>query len=112
MTEVEALLRPADVAVDGSQKRSRLWTELLHSGDRDLWRLVPAAGRLSARCSRRCSRRTIPTAQSLADRLQPPMFFGGNVHHIFGTDQLGRDLLSRMFDGARVTDAGRDRRGR
>ena len=39
-----------------------------------------------------------PTAQSLADRLQPPFGFGGRW---FGTDGLGRDLLARIIIGAR-----------
>lgn len=39
-----------------------------------------------------------PTAQSLADRLQPPFGFGGRW---FGTDGLGRDLLARIIVGAR-----------
>lgn len=38
-----------------------------------------------------------PTAQSLADRLQPPIGFGGRW---FGTDGLGRDLLARIIAGA------------
>jgi peptide/nickel transport system permease protein len=36
--------------------------------------------------------------QSLADRLAPP-----SGTHILGTDQLGRDLLSRIIHGARVS---------
>lgn len=39
-----------------------------------------------------------PTAQSLADRLEPPFGFGGRW---FGTDGLGRDLLARIITGAR-----------
>lgn len=39
-----------------------------------------------------------PTAQSLADRLQPPVGFGGQW---LGTDGLGRDLLARILVGAR-----------
>ncbi len=39
-----------------------------------------------------------PNAQSLADRLQPP-----SAAHWFGTDELGRDILSRLIFGARVT---------
>lgn len=39
-----------------------------------------------------------PTAQSLADRLHPPVGFGGRS---FGTDGLGRDLLARIIVGAR-----------
>ncbi len=38
-----------------------------------------------------------PSAQSLADRLQPPVGFGGAR---FGTDGLGRDLLARLVTGA------------
>jgi peptide/nickel transport system permease protein len=44
-----------------------------------------------------------PTKQSLRDRLQPPIWWGGTTEHLFGTDQLGRDLFSRMLYGARVT---------
>ncbi len=39
-----------------------------------------------------------PTAQDSAAVLQPP---GG--HHLLGTDSLGRDLLSRVIYGARVS---------
>lgn len=41
-----------------------------------------------------------PTQISLADRLQPP-----SRAHWLGTDQLGRDILSRMLHAARVTIA-------
>ncbi|HEV7720169.1 MAG TPA: ABC transporter permease [Iamia sp.] len=44
-----------------------------------------------------------PTAQQLSDRLQPPLLWGGSGDHILGTDQLGRDLLSRIIDGTRVS---------
>jgi ABC-type dipeptide/oligopeptide/nickel transport system permease subunit len=44
-----------------------------------------------------------PTKQDLRNRLQPPIWWGGTTEHILGTDQLGRDLLSRMLFGARVT---------
>lgn len=39
-----------------------------------------------------------PTAQDLTARLQ-----GMSREHIFGTDQLGRDVLSRMIYGARIS---------
>jgi len=45
-----------------------------------------------------------PLDQSLRDRLKPPIWHeGGTAAHLFGTDQLGRDIFSRMIDGARVS---------
>ncbi len=39
-----------------------------------------------------------PDAQALSERLKPP---GGG--HLLGTDDLGRDILSRLIHGARVS---------
>ncbi len=39
-----------------------------------------------------------PTAQSLTDRLQPP-----SAAHWLGTDELGRDIYSRIVYGSRLT---------
>jgi peptide/nickel transport system permease protein len=39
-----------------------------------------------------------PLAQNLSERLQPP-----STSHWFGTDQIGRDLYSRVIYGARIT---------
>ena len=45
-----------------------------------------------------------PTEQSLADKLIPPIWQeGGNPKYLLGTDLLGRDLLTRLFYGARVS---------
>lgn len=44
-----------------------------------------------------------PNAQDLLARNQPPAFAGGNWDHVLGTDHLGRDLLSRLMYGARVS---------
>lgn len=40
-----------------------------------------------------------PNAQDLAGRTQPPFSPG----HVFGTDELGRDILSRLIHGARIS---------
>ncbi len=45
-----------------------------------------------------------PVAMSLPDRLKPPFWIdGGSTRHILGSDQLGRDILSRIVHGARVS---------
>jgi len=45
-----------------------------------------------------------PTEQSLPDKLMPPAWQeGGSARHLLGTDLLGRDVLSRLVYGARVS---------
>jgi len=45
-----------------------------------------------------------PTAQDLTARLAPPFWAHGNVPgHLLGTDSLGRDVLSRIIYGARIS---------
>jgi len=45
-----------------------------------------------------------PTAQEISKRLLPPSFMaGGNPEYFLGTDQLGRDSLSRIIYGSRVS---------
>jgi peptide/nickel transport system permease protein len=47
-----------------------------------------------------------PFAQDLNLRLVPPVWMdGGSPVHLFGTDQLGRDYLSRLLYGARISMA-------
>ncbi len=45
-----------------------------------------------------------PEVGSLTARFKPPFWqAGGTLDHILGTDQLGRDVLSRLIFGARVS---------
>jgi peptide/nickel transport system permease protein len=45
-----------------------------------------------------------PTEQSLPNKLIPPVWQeDGNSKYLLGTDLLGRDLLTRLFYGARVS---------
>ena len=45
-----------------------------------------------------------PLKGSLAKRLKPPVWQdGGSSAHLLGTDKLGRDILSRLIHGARVS---------
>jgi peptide/nickel transport system permease protein len=45
-----------------------------------------------------------PNDMSLGDRLTPPFFMSeGSTEHILGTDNIGRDILSRMIYGARIS---------
>lgn len=45
-----------------------------------------------------------PTRQDLRDQFVPPFWQReGDLDHLLGTDQLGRDILSRLIYGARVS---------
>jgi peptide/nickel transport system permease protein len=44
-----------------------------------------------------------PDNQDVENRLQPPIWAGGSSDHLLGTDHLGRDMLSRIMYGGRVS---------
>lgn len=45
-----------------------------------------------------------PELTMMAHRYQPPFWVqGGSLQHLLGTDHLGRDVLSRLIHGARIS---------
>jgi peptide/nickel transport system permease protein len=44
-----------------------------------------------------------PLAQNTRERLLPPIWEGGKASNLLGTDSLGRDVLSRLLYGGRVS---------
>jgi peptide/nickel transport system permease protein len=45
-----------------------------------------------------------PTEGNMLERFAPPTFMeGGSMKHLLGTDKLGRDVLSRLIYGGRVS---------
>jgi len=45
-----------------------------------------------------------PNKISMTERLVPPVFMdGGSSAHLLGTDKLGRDILSRVIHGGRIS---------
>jgi len=44
-----------------------------------------------------------PLDEDTSLRLRPPMGFGGHADYPFGTDPIGRDVLSRVLYGSRVS---------
>ena len=43
------------------------------------------------------------TAQDLLNRLKPPSFLGGPSQYFLGTDELGRDIVSRLLFAIRIS---------
>ncbi|WP_225130709.1 MULTISPECIES: hypothetical protein [unclassified Bradyrhizobium] len=44
-----------------------------------------------------------PAQISLDARLTPPIFFGGTLEHLLGTDELGRDVLARLIYSIQIS---------
>jgi peptide/nickel transport system permease protein len=47
--------------------------------------------------------RVDPKQAKISLRLTPPVLFGGTMKYPLGTDQIGRDILSRLLHGARIS---------
>ena len=45
----------------------------------------------------------LDSPQGIRGRLEPPVFAGGTWNHVLGTDLTGRDMLSRIIYGSRVS---------
>ncbi len=91
-TDVEAALRPA-AAVVGVARGARRWRRLAGT----IGVLVVGALTLVALAGPALAPFD-PTEQALDRMLQPP-----GPGHLLGTDDLGRDILSRLLYGARVS---------
>lgn len=48
---------------------------------------------------------TTINATDLLNRLHPPVFMGGTMDHVLGTDAVGRDMLSRLLFSIRMSIA-------
>lgn len=72
------------------------------------WRLIIPAVFLTVIVAAACFAPLIapydPNAQDLSARLVPPVWqSGGSLAHLLGTDDLGRDVLTRILYGAQVS---------
>jgi peptide/nickel transport system permease protein len=87
----------------GADKRSRVWRKLV----RNPVALMGAVALMVVIGAAIFAPRVAPhdpTRQSLIRRFLPPVWAaGGNANYLLGTDQVGRDILSRMIHGARVS---------
>ena len=106
---VDALVKPASAAPSEQAERSRAARVL--GGVRELWRdkagffglLVVVLFVLTALLAPLLAPHD-PSTQSLTQRLVPPFWeHGGSWTHPLGTDQLGRDILSRIIFGSRIS---------
>jgi peptide/nickel transport system permease protein len=95
----ELVLEPAGGSTNASRSLRRLW--------RLKWGLVAAALMLVIVASALAGPFIVPhdpVAVDIRHRLAPPAWMaGGTPDHLLGTDQVGRDLFSRMIYGGRVS---------
>src|SRR5262245_28972140 len=102
---VGTLPRPdlADTAVAGRLDASRAWRKLWRNPASVLGALTLLIVMGGAVLAPQGAPQD-PARQSLLRRLTPPVWEkGGNAAYPLGTDQLGRDILSRLIFGARIS---------
>lgn len=95
------------VAVDGHNQPAEPITRSRHWAIRELPAII-AATIIIAVCLMAVFAEQLapydPMKQDIRAGLQPPFFIeGGSIDHLLGTDRLGRDLLSRILFGGRIT---------
>lgn len=87
----------------GGVERSRVWRKLLRNPSA----LAGAFVLLVVICAAAAAPYVAPhdpVRQSLIRRFTPPVWApGGNAAYLLGTDQVGRDILSRIIYGARIS---------
>lgn len=90
-------------ATTSSTKRPSLWRQLWKSKTGSLGAVIVAFIALAAILAPWISPHD-PAALDPLLRLKPPIWMEGSIpEHILGTDNLGRDILSRLIYGARVS---------
>jgi len=98
-----AASEPAGELLDAAPARPKLWRNIMHHPGLVIGLVVLASLVLLAVFAPWVSPYD-PYDQSLPQRLLPPFWVdGGSTAHLLGTDHLGRDYLSRLLYGARVS---------
>jgi peptide/nickel transport system permease protein len=99
------ILAPPTVALPAARaaERSRIWRKLVRNPAALAGALILLAVIGAAVFAPRVAPHD-PTRQSLIRRFTPPVWASkGNATYLLGTDQVGRDILSRIIYGARIS---------
>lgn len=94
---------PAALALSGQRRRGNQAWHLLRRSRLGMIGIVILALVVLAALTAPFLTAYDPNIGSLTDRLRPPVFAGGDPWHPLGTDQLGRDIFTRIVYGARIS---------
>ena len=103
--DAQTLVRPAPAGVDAGQPaaRSRVWRKLARHPMTLIGGLILLSV-FGAAVFAPLVAPYDPARQSLIRRFTPPYWSkGGDIRFVLGTDQVGRDILSRILHGARIS---------